>query len=46
MSTTRKKLLTFLLLLNSDQTRYKIYFLRRKKVSKSQKVTCLKNDTD
>ena len=38
MSTTRKKLLDFLLLFNCDQTRYKISFLRRKKIRKSQKV--------
>ena len=46
MSTTRKKLLDFSLLSNSDQTRYKISFLRRNKIRKSQKVTWLKNSTD
>ena len=43
MLITRKKLLDFLLLFNSNQTRYKISFLRRKKIRKSRKVTWLKN---
>ena len=41
-----KKLLAFLLLFNSDQTRYIISFLQRKKKKKSQKVAWLKNHTD
>ena len=41
-----KKLLAFLFLLNSDQTRYKIYFMRCKKIKKTQKVAWLKNHTD
>ena len=46
MSTTRKKLLDFILLFNSDQKQFKIFFLRPKKIRKSQKVTWLKNPTD
>ena len=41
-----KKLLDFLLLFNSDQTRNKVSFLRRKKIKKKSKVTWLKNHTD